>query len=218
MESEESQAEEQETVQQETEPIIETNAANILFVQEMQWGEQPVRLTAYRQTEMPTEAPVTSVHVVAFQGDKVLAVRDRRGIFGFPGGRLESGESYEQALAREVFEEARAVIRADVHLFAMMKIECTTKLPHRNYPHPYTYMAMYAGAVESLKPVGNDPAGVITGRDLFNFADSDRFFAPHDKILLKEAIKILSKKPEGFMKPLHAYLAWHKQSKEDSGH
>lgn len=214
MESEQSQPEpEMEAIEQNA----GMGAESILFVQEMQWGEQPVRLTAYRQTEMPTEAPVTSVHVVAFQGDKVLAVRDRRGIFGFPGGRLEVGESYEEALAREVYEEARAVIRADVHLFAIMKIECTTKLPHRNYPHPYTYMAMYAGAVEALKPVGNDPAGVITGRDLFGFPDCERAFAPHDRILLKEAIKILSKKPEGFMKPLHAYLTWLKQSKEALG-
>jgi len=209
LESEQSQPEIEEQEQN-----AGMSAESILFVQEMQWGEQPVRLTAYRQTEMPTEAPVTSVHVVAFQGDKVLAVRDRRGIFGFPGGRLEASESYEQALAREVYEEARAVIRADVHLFAMMKIECTTRLPHRNYPHPYTYMAMYAGAVEALKPVGNDPAGVITGRDLFNFPDCEKYFAAHDRILLKEAIKILSKKPEGFMKPLHAYLTWLKESKK----
>lgn len=186
------------------------DAATVLFVQEMQWGEQPVRLTAYKQTEMPTEAPVTSVHVVAFQGDKVLAVRDRRGIYGFPGGRLESGESYADALTREVYEEARAVIRPDVHLFAMMKIECTVKLPHRNYPHPYTYMAMYAGAVEALKPVGHDPAGVITGRDLFSFPDAARLFAAHDKILLKEAIKTLSKHPDGYRKTLHAYIEWMK--------
>src|SRR5437867_2034082 len=118
--------------------------ATALFISEMQWGEQPVRLTALACRDLPTDAPTTSVHIVAFQGERVLVVRDRRGMYGFPGGRLEAGESYEEALEREVHEEARAHLKPDKTLFAVLKIECTTRLSHRVYPHDFTYMAMYA--------------------------------------------------------------------------
>ena len=49
-----------------------------LFRVEMNWGQQPVRLTAWRCDSLPPDAPTTSVHVVAFYGRNLLVVRDRR--------------------------------------------------------------------------------------------------------------------------------------------
>jgi nucleoside triphosphatase len=176
-----------------------------LFVSEMQWGEQPVRLTALACQELPTDAPTTSVHIVAFQGERVLVVRDRRGMFGFPGGRLEQGEGYEEALEREVHEEARAHLKPEKVLFAVLKIECTARLAHRTYLHNHTYMAMYAGQVRALEPIGNDPAGVITGRDMFTCADCERILPEHDKILLREALSALSRHSTSHARILRAF-------------
>src|SRR5690349_18427966 len=81
-----------------------------LFVVEMNWGQQPVKLTAWLRDTLPEDAPVTSVHIVALFGPRLLVVRDRRGTYGFPGGRLDRGESREQAMDREVYEEANAFV------------------------------------------------------------------------------------------------------------
>jgi len=164
---------------------------------EMQWGAQPVRLTAMRCCQLPTDQPTTSVHIVAFHGGRVLVVCDRKGIFGFPGGRLEGVETREQALCREVYEEACANLNEDYALFGLLKIECTTRIPGRHYPHPHTYMAMYVGTVRSLDPIQRDPAGIITSRDLFTRADCAKHLLLHDRILLAEALNVLATRPNG---------------------
>jgi 8-oxo-dGTP pyrophosphatase MutT (NUDIX family) len=166
-----------------------------LFSVEMQWGQQPVRLTAFACRKMPQEAPITSVHIVSFLGERVLVVRDRKGSFGYPGGRLEPGESLDEAMAREVYEEANAHLHPGYMLFAVLKIECTVQLPGREYPHPYSYMGMYAGVVRLLEPVAKDPAGIVTGRDLFTAAECTRRLDEHDQILLKEAVSVLRHHP-----------------------
>ncbi len=172
---------------------VPTNTLTPLFVEEMHWGEQPVRLTGFRCATLPQDAPTTSVHVIAFSGGKVLVVRDRRGIFGFPGGRLEHGESYSDALSREVYEEARAHLKPDYQLFAALKVEYTSQIVGRNYPHPFTYMGVYAGIVKALEPIGHDPAGIITGRDLFSKMVCEQRLPAHDLILLREATGYLLK-------------------------
>lgn len=176
-----------------------------LFVVEMQWGQQPVRLTASRCLVLPNDAPITSVHIVAFQADRILVVRDRKGQFGFPGGRLEIGETLEEAMHREVYEEACAYLEPDFQLFAVLKIECTERLPNREYPHPFSYMGMYVGRLRALDPIRSDPAGIITARDLFRKSDCDNRLDQHDRILLREAMEVLKTMPNG-MRRLRAFL------------
>ena len=176
-----------------------------LFLVDMHWGQQPVRLSAWRCTELPTDAPTTSVHIVAFHGDRVLVVRDRKGVYGFPGGRLEHGENYEQALAREVYEEARAHLKPRYALFAVLKIEYTEKLTFRVYAHDFNYMAMYVGGVRALEPIGADPAGIVTARDLFHCEQCIRFLPVHDRILLKEALMVLETNASIDQRPVRAF-------------
>lgn len=166
-----------------------------MFELDMQWGSQPVRLTALRSNSMPLDAPVTSVHVVPLYGGRVLVVCDRRGVFGYPGGRLELEESWEAAMSREVYEEAAAYINPGYIQFGMMRIECTEKLPGRNYPHPYTYMALYAGTVRAMEPIRRDPAGIVTSRALFTLEECKRNMQRHDVILLREALIAMARQP-----------------------
>ncbi len=170
---------------------------DMLFDVAMHWGAQPVRLTAFRCSELLDDAPTTSVHIVAFHGGRVLVVCDRKGMFGFPGGRLEAGETRDEALAREVYEEACAYLQPVYTLFGAMKIQCTAQLPNRVYPHPHTYMAMYVGAVRALDPIRRDPAGIILSRALFTRRDCEQNLQPHDKILLREGLEKLAQQPNG---------------------
>jgi len=184
---------------------VQTADEKPLFVVEMQWGQQPVRLTASRCLILPTDAPVTSVHIVAFQADRILVVRDRKGQFGFPGGRLEIGETLEEAMHREVYEEACAYLEPEFQLFAVLKIECTERLPNREYPHNFSYMGMYVGRLRALDPIRSDPAGIITARDLFRRADCEHRLDQHDRILLSEAMEVLKTMPNGIRR-LRAFL------------
>jgi ADP-ribose pyrophosphatase YjhB (NUDIX family) len=178
-----------------SQPSIHDDSVQPLFRVEMQWGQQPVRLTAWRCASLPEDAPTTSVHIVGFHGDRVLVVRDRKGIYGFPGGRLEPGETLGEALSREVYEEACAHLESSYTLFAIIKIECTAQIPGRAYPHPYSYMAMYAGVVRALEPIRSDPAGIITARDLFTRVECEQKLDSHDRLLLQEAVSALKAYP-----------------------
>jgi len=48
---------------------------------------------------------MTFVYAVAFSGEKFLMVRNRRRGWEMPGGKVEAGESPEQAVMREFAEE-----------------------------------------------------------------------------------------------------------------
>lgn len=58
---------------------------------------------------MSVQRPIVAVGVLLIDGDRVLLVqRDRppgAGLWTVPGGKVELGESLEQAAARELFEE-----------------------------------------------------------------------------------------------------------------
>jgi 8-oxo-dGTP pyrophosphatase MutT (NUDIX family) len=162
-----------------------------LFVVEMNWGQQPVRLTAWVRDTIPSDAPITSVHIVALFGARLLVVRDRKGIYGFPGGRLDPGESREQAMDREVYEEANAYVVPGYTLYGVIKIEYTQRLQGRAYPNEFSYLAMYAGKVKSLDPFNGDPAGIILERALFTRQDCERHLLNHDKILLREGVRAM---------------------------
>lgn len=60
-------------------------------------------------TATPTDRPQLAVSAGIFRDGKILLVRRARepskGIYTFPGGRVEFGESLTDALAREVREE-----------------------------------------------------------------------------------------------------------------
>jgi 8-oxo-dGTP pyrophosphatase MutT (NUDIX family) len=170
-----------------------TTSDKPLFVVEMNWGQQPVRLTAWLCDALPTDAPVTSVHIVALFGARLLIVRDRKGVYGFPGGRLDRGESREQAMDREVYEEANAYVEPGYVLYGVIKIEYTQRISGRSYPHRYSYLAMYAGRIRALDPFNGDPAGIILERALFTRAECERHLLEHDRMLMREAMAVLAR-------------------------
>ncbi|PSM17148.1 NUDIX domain-containing protein [Nitratireductor sp. StC3] len=55
------------------------------------------------------EAPILAVSVALRRGDRLLLVRRARapskGVYAFPGGRVEAGETLEEAARRELREE-----------------------------------------------------------------------------------------------------------------
>lgn len=60
------------------------------------------------------EAPIVAVGAVILDGDRVVLIRRNRepsrGLWTFPGGAVELGESIHEAVRREAFEETGLVV------------------------------------------------------------------------------------------------------------
>jgi len=73
------------------------------------------------------EAPRVAIGAIVFKGDGVLLVRRAQppseGVWAIPGGRVEIGETLQQAAEREVLEETGITIRAGKPVFAFDYIE-----------------------------------------------------------------------------------------------
>lgn len=60
---------------------------------------------------MTKSAPVPAVGIICFRGDDVLLIKRGKppkiGEWSIPGGRIEAGETQEEAALRELFEETQ---------------------------------------------------------------------------------------------------------------
>ena len=92
---------------------METNLLEFLgrhrvgFEHDVLWadGKMPIRVRGSACREIPPREYVTSVRAVTFRDGKVLVVRNRHTTHDQPGGRIEAGETVEDALRRELLEE-----------------------------------------------------------------------------------------------------------------
>jgi len=70
------------------------------------WDGQKVKLTWLPKYQLQNQDIVTSVHAICIQNDKVVLSKITNRGFNYPGGHIEKDESPEEALHREVYEEA----------------------------------------------------------------------------------------------------------------
>jgi ADP-ribose pyrophosphatase len=75
----------------------------------------------------PTGQPIVGVGAIVFREGKILLVKRARdpgrGLWAIPGGRLEYGETLQQATEREILEETGITIRAGEPYYTFDLIE-----------------------------------------------------------------------------------------------
>ena len=115
---------------------------------------------------MPMEQQKKTVRVVCAiirDGERIFATQRGYGAYKdyweFPGGKIEPGETPEQAIVREIREELSAVIRAERHF---MTVEY-------DYPEFHLSMECYLATVESgeLKLIEHESAAWLMKDELF---------------------------------------------------
>lgn len=101
------------------------------------------------------------------QGKIVLGYRGKKATWGIIGGTIETGETFEQALAREITEESN------------MKLIKSLPIGYQTVTNSATgeklVQLRYACLVESLGPFISDPAGSITKIMLVEPADYKKY-------------------------------------------
>jgi len=159
-------------------------------VEETLWGDsQRVRLVTGPPTLIDDIAMVRSIHAVAFHDDGILLVQNRDGSWTFPGGRLEGGESLEQALGRELWEEARARIVPDYQPLAVTRIDFVNRVPGRVYRVHPTYLMWVVGSVAELSDEPhNDPANSVVGRRIVDSESAHDLLPALEQRVLREAL------------------------------
>ena len=167
-------------------------------VLEARWGEaQRVRLVTGPPSLVSDPVHVRSIHIVGFVGEgrgHVLLVQNKDHSWTFPGGRLENAETLDDALRREVWEEARATLGPVYTSVAATRIEFLNRVPGRVYRVHPTFLLWVAGYVENLSDEPHhDPADGVIGRTVLEIEAAREILGPLETRVLEAALAVYAK-------------------------
>lgn len=140
----------------------------IAVEQDIQWLPMPNEVALILDGELPPIPLITSALALAFDGQRLLMTNLQQRGWDLPGGHLEPGETPEEAMRREVFEESGARL-GEVRLLGYQRIRLLGAVPAGyQYPHPDSYQVLYLAQVVAL-----DEFSATTGANARAFFDPD---------------------------------------------
>lgn len=126
----------------------------------------PVEAVFVPSTTLPPETLIGNVNIVAFVGEDAVVIRVAGGRPEIPGGTLEPGEHYLDALRRELREEAGAALRSFA-LLGAYRCHSAAPDPYRPHlPHPDFYRVVGYGQIAltglPTNPLGGEQVVAVT--------------------------------------------------------
>ena len=121
------------------------------------WGTVTCRFEPLN--EIPPLNLISNVNLVPFKGDRWLILQLQTGEWEVPGGTLEPGESYSDAISRELIEEAGARLITFEPLGTWHCFSTAPKSYRPHLPHPEFYRLVGYGAVEIVGSPENPESG-----------------------------------------------------------
>ena len=134
---------------------IQSNFPNLFG--DTSWGSVTCRFEPLN--EIPPPNLISNVNLVPFSEDRWLVLHLQTGEWEVPGGTLEPGESYSEAISRELIEEAGARLITFEPLGAWHCFSTAPKPYRPHLPHPEFYRLVGYGAVEITGSPENPEGG-----------------------------------------------------------
>ena len=120
-------------------------------------------------TPVEFDAPVTTVHGFFKEGNSLLLVRHKSRGWEVPGGHIDGDESFEEAMRRELFEEAQMKCGPVSWLGYLKKTALEPAPADCSYPHPLSYCIFYSAEITEVNRFFGDESIVEA-----------RFFSPEE--------------------------------------
>ena len=126
-----------------------------LVTQLVPWKDASYLYTWHPTQDIRNIQPVTHIECVVFNNQSQILVMNEYGKWSIPGGAPNEGESFEEAISREVKEEVNV-------LLSSLKLIGYQEIVRQDKYEDTFYHLVYAGVLDKLLPRKIDPeAGVI---------------------------------------------------------
>ena len=160
-----------------------------------EWGLIRARFVLLDQ--LPPENKISNINLVPRVGNEWLLLQHEKGNWDIAGGTLEPGETYMQALKREMLEEAGAEILS-FHLIGAWHCFSLAEKPYRPHlPFPEHYRLVGTGQVRivhgPLNPKDAEQIAKVELTDLRTAVSNFLSCGRHDLAELYEVVKELER-------------------------
>ncbi|MAE11006.1 MAG: hypothetical protein CL876_03675 [Dehalococcoidales bacterium] len=128
-------------------------SSRLLAEDSFSWGEMPLEMACYLNSEQPPVRYLSSVRAIVFRDDNVHILREKRNHFYLmPRGRREKNESPEETLRRELLEETGWSLKElSVREFMHFR-HLGPKPTDYRYPYPGFIWLIYTAHADDYTP------------------------------------------------------------------